>query len=304
VSYPKLSKGMLTHPFIVQTLEGLPESLRDIAADSLPPDEEALASFVVPANVFIERKRANRQVPEQALIFTTSGVLHVRADQPPVATFISAKNVFLIQHRLILLYGRLDILDAWESETGQVQVNVEYNTVGEYLLRPWLTRLIRQTQENESLYAVEPDRTRALLDELEERSLKFRNGVSYYGLQPEERILGYVYQPTIFIRNWLGLRRIASPATALFLTDRQVIIEEEEKTDVPGKYGWIFTYIPRSRIRSIETIMREDLAELHFHLGNGEFTFAHTLVLAGDSVQDWLRLWDKYHPVAVPQTRS
>lgn len=86
-------------------------------------------------------------MPEQALLFTSQGVLHVQApvepDQPPSTTYFQAADLLYTRLSLLLLYGRLELIGSVGGDLTRVEV--EFNTVGEYLLRPPLEQFLQLT---------------------------------------------------------------------------------------------------------------------------------------------------------------
>ena len=67
------------HPYMVDNVDALPDSLRDLAGAALPPAAKVERVLYVPRDYRARGWSSARQTPEQALIFTEEGVLHVQA---------------------------------------------------------------------------------------------------------------------------------------------------------------------------------------------------------------------------------
>ncbi len=84
---------------------------------------------------------------------------------------------------------------------------------------------------------------------VERLPLKYANGLKFYILAPSERLLALAFQPAIWMRRLLILRRQVTSAIVLALTDRHVsLIEEQRALGGSRSYGWIFTFIPRHAV--------------------------------------------------------
>jgi hypothetical protein len=288
----------MRHPYRAESLAELPVELKQIAEQSLLPDDPIRLIFVVPAQLVplkLGGKGGMRSVPEQALLFTSRGVLHVigagPAGQPPKATYIRGEDLIYVHLIVVLLYGRLELCGV----AGGVltRIVVEYNTVGQYLLQPGLLNLLHLACR---LVVSEqpPDRnTLGLLGQLKEKSFKFRNGLANYALQPDEHLLACVYQPRILKPYLRVLKRLLAPAGILALTDRELILIEEGRSSATS-YGWYFTFCPRTNITGIEAKPNGTLMDLRVHLKKETVTTDHLMTLDVETAQEWQALWMSY----------
>ena len=70
--------------------------------------------------------------------------------------------------------------------------------------------------------------------------------------QPGERLLGFVFQPRI-IQRVLGIfPRLAAPAALLALTENEILLIEEGRTNATS-YGWFVTFCPRRYVTGVES---------------------------------------------------
>jgi hypothetical protein len=88
---------METHPYLFSSLTELPATLQQPAQQALEPTEQLLRIFFVPAQSFLKNWFSQRYVPQQVLIFTRQGVLHVQEadspDQPAQAPYLLATDL-------------------------------------------------------------------------------------------------------------------------------------------------------------------------------------------------------------------
>lgn len=289
-----ISRGIETHPYLVKNLAELPDGLRSAAEEVLGPDTLPERIFVVPHQTFFQNWFSRRHVPQQALLFTAQGVFHVQEstspDQPAQATYLEAADLLYIQLRLLLLYGRLELVG--KSHSILTRVVVEFNTVGVPLLLPALRRLVALAWEAGAEIPVSKE---GMLPEFENLPLKFKNGLRLYGLQPGECLLGLVFQPGLWERRGAMFRRQIAANTLLALTNHEVVIVEEERTGRKNPYGWILTYCPLACVKGFETTSGELWQELQLHLTRNGVAVDHPVTLERETVQAWQNLWANYH---------
>jgi hypothetical protein len=198
-------RGLAVRPYSLRVINQLPEALLELANRHLPEDQAIEGVFVVPPETH-KRGFGWRLNPLQALIFTQQGVLHLTAPsqkgRPGEAVWIQAADVFMIKFSLILLYEKLEIFGAQNDQT--IKIELEYHAVAHDLLSPLLRGLIRKTwQKNPATLAQRPED--ATFSKFVSTSYSFYNGLKNEAIQPDERILGYVYQAEIhqpFLKNF------------------------------------------------------------------------------------------------------
>jgi len=280
------------HPYQAKNLTDLPVELRQLAERSLGLDGQVDLIFVVPPQVFPGSSWGGpRYVPEQALLFTPLGVLHVQSTAAPrqagQATYLHGAELVYARLSLLLLYGRLELAGLVNGVLSRVIV--EYNTVGHDLLQPGLLRFLRlawgpaQAQENDN-------DTETLLCRLGGRSFKFMNGLRYYALQPDEHLLGYVFQPRIVRRYWRVFHRQIAPMTLLALTENTLIVIEEEQIG-RAPLGWHFTFCPRICVSGIEAKPNKEWQDLYVHLVRGPVGADRRMTLDNETTLAWRALW-------------
>jgi hypothetical protein len=293
---PQVPKGIASHPYTVQSPGDLPVSLRQSAEQVLEPGAPIQSNFVVPAQPFPHGWFGALYVPEQALLFTSQGILHIQdADtpgQPASATYLRALDLLYARLSLLLLYRQLELV-------GQVsniltRVVVEFNTVGEHYLRPGLRHLVHLALSQTTALPANQAQVETIWRELNRLPMKFANGLRYHGLQPGERLLGFVFQPDIWTRRWWFFPHQISATTLLALTDHQFIILEEEKKGKEANYGWIFTFCPLAGVAEIELKPGGSWSELQIRLGRGGVTVDRRVTLEQEQARAWRELWAQY----------
>jgi hypothetical protein len=284
------------HPYQPETIEALPNELLDTAHRFVPKGEQVLSIFVVPTNPYLSRKKKHRIAPTQALIFTSTGVLHIQvptasenAHQP---TFLHAKDLLYVHLSLILLYDRLEMIGQVNGRLEKIEV--EYNAVGRRLLEPALQQFLSKSWENTELLSTDSHTEEIAAQSLNGLPTKYRNGLKNFALQPKENLLGVIFQPPILEKLWMGFSRQIAPTTMLALTDRQVINCCETKTDEPNSYGWAFTFLSIKTIDKIEVIPFGNHQLLTFHLAREGGQSQLDFQLTQSNVLDWQALWDRY----------
>jgi hypothetical protein len=296
---PQVPRGIASHPYQVHNPGDLPVSLRQSAEQALRSQESVHSIFVVPAQIFFKGWFSRRYVPEQALIFTAQGVLHIQdgamPGQPAQATYLPADDLLYAHLSLLLLYGRLEL--AGPVGSGLTRVVVEFNTVGESLLQPGLRQLLRLAWGQTTAQGDNQPPGAAVLEKLNRLPMKFRNGLRHRGLQPGERLLGFVFQPGIWTRRWRFFSHQVTATTLLALTDCQLIILEEDKTGGQASYGWIFTFCPLAGVAGIETRPAGAWQEVQVHLERGGVTVDRQITLEPEVALTWHDLWTYYGQV-------
>jgi len=225
--------------------------MAEMARQALPGGQVCEEIFVVPAQPF-PRGRRQAWTPRQALLFAADGLLKLAEPEPPdqadEATWVAAEDILLLRLTLILLYGRLEIW-SWQGDRA-ARIELEYNTVKHHWLAPPLRRLIRKTWRGNPAVGAGAGEAASLAG-LESLSYSFHSGLRLEALQPEERLLGCVYQPEIHETRLGFVRRRAAPETALALTDQQVILLQQDMTR-RTRHDWVFTFCPWRRVARLE----------------------------------------------------
>jgi hypothetical protein len=285
------------HPYLVESLQDLPDGLRPLAEQTLEAGKTVETIFVMPAQSLPKNfggRGGMHLAPDRALLFTAQGVLYVQdgeaSGQPGQVVYLRGDQLLYTRMIQILLYGRLEFCGV-EGDALK-RIVVEYNTVGHDLLKPALQRFLRLAWGKPSVSPGD-DHTEALLEALGEQSFKFRGGLRGYGLLPGERLLGCVFQPRI-IQRVLGIfPRLAAPAALLALTENEIMLIEEGRTN-PTSYGWFITLCPRNYVTGVEARPGAEWKDVHVHLKKGEITADHQVTLENAAAQAWQSLWSSY----------
>ena len=249
----RVNPGFMGRPRLVRDLAELSADLAGAAQAALMPADEVRRIFYVPPQEFPSWAKY-RHGPEHALIFTADRAIHVQgaaAGQPGQTRVIPAAALCYLQVEQNLLYGRLEIGYAANGQAQQMVL--EFNTVGWELLQPGLAGLLLATYRAcpPSVAADAPEIGMYVVERL---PLKYANGLRFYILAPGERLLALAFQPAIWLRRLLILRRQVMPASVLALTDRHVsLIEERAALGGSRSYGWIFTFIPLHGVASMHS---------------------------------------------------
>jgi hypothetical protein len=92
-----------------------------------------------------------------------------------------------------------------------------------------------------------------------------------------------------------------TPNTLFALTDRKVVLIEEQRTSAwqrkrsDSEYGWIFTYIPRDRVVDMDVAPGERWTELRLGLEWGGAKDARTFLLEPAVASRWHEGWQSAH---------
>ncbi len=271
-------------PYEVSDLKDLPERFQQAAQPLLKPVEPITSILMLPPQPFLGR----RGVPRQALLSTAQGILHIRDGQPPTATYLHGESLLYVHYTLVLLYNRLEL--AGEVNGRLVHIVIEYNTVGQHLVEIMLTQFLYLTYGMAQPVASIREQNDALLQKLETESFKFMNGLRHYALQRGERLLGYVYQPRIKQPLLHFFNRPIAPSSLLALTDKAVILIEEEKVGGPS-YGWVITLCLRKVVETVESRSNREWRNICIHLARNSVALDRQVMMENDKALDVESLW-------------
>jgi hypothetical protein len=181
------------------------------------------------------------------------------------------ENTLLVEMTEILLYGKLRVSFV---ENGQIQsVAIFFNTVTCDLYEEAVQFLLNGMDGNlQSTFHDSGDMHIAFKD----LPLKFKNAVARH-LPLGQRVVTIIHSPTVLRRRFAIFWRELSPAGVLVLTDRQLFLISEESARYgknsyeTGKYGYIITYCPLSRLEAVCSKQRQflDVIEMTLRAGRG-----------------------------------
>lgn len=285
------------HPYLVESLEDLPDGLQHLAGQGLEAGETAETIFVMPAQwlpMDFGRRGGMHLVPERALVFTSRGALYVqgagRSGEPGQAIYLPGSQLFYTRLIQVLLYGRLEFYSAAGDRLQRIVV--EYNTTGHDLLKPALQRFLRLAWEQKPSGAPHPDvdQTETMLQALGEQSYKFRGGLQGYGLLPGERLLGFVFQPRITQRILGIFPRLIAPAAVFALTEKSILAIEEGRTNATS-YGWFVTYCPRHYVSGVSVAPHAQWQDVCVQMQMGDIQDKYLVTVEEKSALALRGLW-------------
>jgi hypothetical protein len=284
-------------PYPLQSLTDLPEHFQQAVQQVLKPGEAVISILLLPPQPFL----GHDGIPLQALLSTSRGLLHLQemasSGQLPNVTYVPGGTLLYAHCSLILLYGRLELVS--EVDGSLVRMVVEYNTVGEYLLEAVLKQFLRFTYGWSEFEKSFDPQSKPLLETLEKKTFKFMNGLRLHALQPQEKLLGYVFQPRITQPFLHFFHRPIAPASLVALTDQAVILIEEDKARGPA-YGWIVTLCPRKYVTEIECSPSKEWQVGRVHLQKNGMTEVRKLTLDNETALAWEALWADRDQYATP----
>ncbi len=271
-------------PYAVNTLTDLPEEFQGAVQSGLPASESINSILMLPPQPFMKRGG----VPRQVLLSTIHGILHVRDDKPLVANYLPADSLLYVHHKLLLLYGGLEF--AGEVDGELVRIVAEYNTVGQELLDRVLAQFLRLSNDAANPDESIQEQNNLILQTLGAESFKFMNGLRLYALQPGEQLLGYVFQSRVRERFLRFFHRPIAPATLFALTNRSLVLIEEDKA-WGASYGWIITICPRNVVLTVESKPMQKWHKLSVVLLRNKVSTERNLILENESAQACKALW-------------
>jgi hypothetical protein len=187
------------------------------------------------------------------------------------------------------MFGRLELVD--ESLT---RVVVEFNAAGFDIIRAGFQNFLSTSCGRNIISTPDTPLPKTLLDDLGELSYKFRNGLYLYGLLPGEQMAGFVFQPSLWSLRWHLFRLKTAETTLLVLTDKQLIVVEEQSRSRFPAYGWIFTFYPRKAIKNIGVNPGQRWQELIIEMNSRTGSIDRRILLEQPNVSAWQELWPRY----------
>jgi hypothetical protein len=237
--------------YTVHCLEDLGFELGKALESYLEPDEIVQGIVVLPRQRLLLRgvKRPNKSLfagwkltPEIILLHTNQRMLvtEILEGRRLKVTTTPLREIITLQLGSVLLFSWFEW--SWASSREQKTYRVYFNTVSDRIFRELQQCLSSMLTQRESLKNIQGNQG---LHYLEDLPYKFKNIIPLRLLLPGEEIQSIVYRPGFWERRVVLFKRQISPATALILTDRQVLVVEEEIVGAEGHHGVITRYIPR-----------------------------------------------------------
>ncbi len=280
-------------PYSVTSLADLPGSLRQSAMQSVGSTDDLISICVFPGRTYLKNWFSWENVPEQTLLFTCKGIHHIQAPtfSHHDARIVSIRAADLLYARLslILMYGGLELVDENLS-----RVIVEFNAAGFEIIQSSIQDFLRIISDKNAMPTSEAPPTKMLLSELGGLSFKFKNGLYLYGLLPEEQLIGFVFQPGIWGQRWHHFPLKLSETTLLALTDKRLIVIEEQSRSRFPAYGWIFTFYPRRVIQQIGVTSSRQWQELSVKIRSKTGLINRRILLEQVNGLAWQELWLRF----------
>lgn len=248
--------------------------------DDLPPDVGALirsqtdeaaieSLFFIPSQDYTVTPtgwRLNvpflwRRTPARTLAFTPTHIIVVEAEDSQRLTVISIPLASLVSINLtvVLLYAFFEL--TWLEGHGVQTLRVEFNAVGEHIVREALARVRAHIAPPAGLW---PD-PKAWAG-LAEAPVKFRNYLRYH-LLPGEPVALTVYQPAV--RRGEGwFQPTLGPNRALGLTDRELLLLEDPRERLTNRYGLAARFYPLRHLVRVACQPAPEAVWLRLAFGN------------------------------------
>lgn len=245
----------------VKSLDELDPAVGTALAKSIEPGEAIRQIIAAPKQALLgvgQKKQSwlNRWLPweltpDWVLVVAEERVLVATVDRPravPVVTSTRIADMLSFETGKILLHAWVEWTCPAQNRADRTRIH--YNAVGQRMFREALDYM---RQGVAGFPSACNDRQ---LEYLSDLPFKFMNIITYDSLLPGEQVQAVVYQPAIWTTHLRLFRRQQAAARALVLTDRYLLIAEEELTGRADHWGLITRFFPRNRIRSA-TVVRE-----------------------------------------------
>ena len=281
-----LARGYDRHPSLLHNVSELPAELQSPAVTNLVKAKALETIMAFPAQI----QHGWKYVPKQALLFTSTEVIHLMAsiwpDQEPQITSVNGRDLMYMRVSLLLLYGSLEII-AHGSDTLD-QISMEFNTVAWYRMSEQLDKVLQASKATPCKQFENIIISANIRQDIKKLPFKFSNSVYMFGQLPGEELEELVFQPAIN-KRWLilGRRPLISNTVLLLTTNFMMVIQEDPSV----KLGWIITYIPRSNITRIQNQPGSLWNELTIQLDREKQTKEYKLALKDEVTQAWGEKW-------------
>jgi hypothetical protein len=207
-----------------------------------------------------------RKTPARTLVFGEHTLTVIEVERGLVSTAASIPLAALIDVHLfqVLLYSWIELM--WEDQNEVKAIKVEYNSVGNALIRRGLTQ-IRETFPRRIVH--HPDSQPDI--DLTDFPFKFKSYL-HSSLRSEEHLVAAVYQPAIrpSARRWSWF---ISPNRAVVVTDRSFIVLEDQRNrwrrgnKVDADYAISRHFYPLDRLQSALLVSGLDADQLRLGFG-------------------------------------
>lgn len=278
-------RGFDRHASVLKAISELPVELKSPSITEIAAQETIQTIVVFPPQI----QRGWNYVPKQALLFTSTGVIHSQASiwpgEAPQVTVIKGCDLMALKVTLVLLYGYIEIVA--RGSGSPTRLGMEFNTVAWPCLSTPVRQLLIMSRIGLGMSS-DMDLAATIPPPLDVLPLKFTNGARIHGRLPGQAIEALAFQPSVS-KPWLYFlrRKVLANTLLLLTTDFLVLVQEELKVE----QGWVLTYIPRACIVQIQDQPRGTWTALTLCLKRHEQTFEHTLLLENETARDWRSEW-------------
>ncbi len=167
---------------------------------------------------------------------TNEGMIEIRI---PIGSIIDQEI------GLNLLYAYIQI--KWIEERMVKSIFIEFNAVGEYIMRQWLDNVRKRVSTPIGIYCSESGKKSS--EDSKSTPIKFENYLQY-SLLEGERLFFDIFQPAASkMKIWPYI--YLSPNSLLAISDRNIIILKED-TSISSTYSILTHYIPLTSVKGIE----------------------------------------------------
>lgn len=204
-------------------------------------------------------------------------------------------DTLLAELTLVLLKGRLKFIYA--AGGGTRPALMEFNTVTELLYTEAMRLVLDGVEGVANAGAVADDHLNTLLDGA---PMKFGSAARRFR-PPAQPVLALRHWPAVMEKRRVWLQRELAPAAMMMLTECELIFIAEEKTRSgarigrAGKYGYIVTYCPLSRLQSWQIEASETVAVLGLSVHSPQ---------GGETVRLEFPREEEHHVAAMLESRS
>ena len=251
-------------PTKLDAIQDAPEPLRNALLENFPANESV--RFLVHAPLF---STADERSSATVLAVTSNGWLVASVTEVGGVSVQKSnfRDTLLLELTSILLWGQLNIhfVAAGKSDIAVLR----FDTVGENLYRDAIDLVLNGIDENPAT-AADNERDRAPIPEA--WPVHFRNEAQRY--RPKgQRLLAVTQWPAVIS----GFQRELSPAGALLVTEREVVLISEEKASPRQhagdlhRFGGIITYFPIAQLKDFQLSHHErfEILALQVHATHG-----------------------------------
>lgn len=279
-------RGFYRHAFPLSNVGELPSDLQSASVDRKAGREAIQNIIVFPQQI----QHGWNYVPKQALIFTTTGVIHLLAsiwpEQEPQVTCLPGCGLMYLKATLKLLYGCLEIVG--QGQDSLIRLDMEFNTVSWNVISPPLRQFLSLSKTAFDIPVDQVAYSKSARRAFEQLPFKFFNGMQLYGLLPGEELEELVFQEGVSKRRYYFFRQAITPDTLLLLTSNYMVVIQE---DLKVKQSWIVSYFPLNGICTIQSRVEDLWNELSIQLKRQDQVANYELLLANQALDAWRAHW-------------